>query len=142
VTKNRSGTRSRSVPRIVTHVDDFSQELYSANLLRSLHNVMVNQRALHWDDLVSMGTIIDQVSLRSSSLRCVSLSDVVDIGCERLENSSFALIVSDDDSPFDSQSWIQILNENHSNTGHSMSAGLLQQVIVNVTATLVHEGVI
>lgn len=103
---------------------------------------MANQRATHWDDLVSMDTIIDQVCLRSSGLLCVSISRVVDSGCQRLENLSLAFVIGNDDSPFDSQSWIEILSENHSNAGYSMSAGLLQQVIINATVTLGNDGVI
>ena len=103
---------------------------------------MANQRATHWDDLVSMDTIIDQVNLRCDVLLCVSMSCVVDSGCQRLENFSLAFIIGNDDSPFDSQSWIEILSENHSNAGHSMSAGLLQQVIINATVTLGNDGAI
>ena len=39
----------------------FSYEIFTPNLLRSLHNIMINQQVVHWDDLESMNIIIDQV---------------------------------------------------------------------------------
>ena len=39
----------------------FSYENYSANLLRSLHNLMINQEAIGWDQLESIERIVDQV---------------------------------------------------------------------------------
>ena len=41
----------------------FSFDNYTANLLRSLHNIMLHQQAVQWNDLDCMDTIIDQVRL-------------------------------------------------------------------------------
>ncbi|CAF1533950.1 unnamed protein product [Adineta steineri] len=36
-------------------------ENFTSNLLRSLHNIMINQQAINWDNLQSIDTIIDQL---------------------------------------------------------------------------------
>jgi hypothetical protein len=44
-------------------IKKFSYENFTTNLLRSLHNTMTNQQAMHWDDLESIDIIIDQVKI-------------------------------------------------------------------------------
>ncbi|CAF2316749.1 unnamed protein product [Rotaria sp. Silwood2] len=54
-------------------------ENFTSNLLRSLHNIIINQQAVHWDNLESIDTIIDQLifGINASKTPCLHSSSAM-----------------------------------------------------------------
>ncbi|CAF0860780.1 unnamed protein product [Rotaria sordida] len=54
-------------------------ENFTPNLLRSLHNIMINQQAIHWDNLESINTIVDQLifGINASKIPCLHSSSAM-----------------------------------------------------------------
>lgn len=62
-----------SLSKLFTHDEKLnSYENFTVNLLRSLHNIMTHQNAIHWDNLESIDIITDQLifGINSSKVVC------------------------------------------------------------------------
>lgn len=62
---------------------------------------MINQKAIRWDDLESIDTVINQVRLDRKCPIYVEIVHLVNLGNQCIEKCSCSLFIRHDDSPFD-----------------------------------------